>query len=83
MTKMNCVGLGFAFVLIATGLETTCLAGPPTAWEEIALMGTGINLGNTFDAPDAVHPAAFTGATLDGAMLTVALPAKSVVMLEL
>ncbi|HUL52941.1 MAG TPA: alpha-N-arabinofuranosidase [Opitutaceae bacterium] len=38
---------------------------------------------NTFEAPDAVHPVPFTGASLAGATLTVALPAKSVVMLEL
>lgn len=47
------------------------------------LTAPAMNACNTFDAPDAVHPAAFTGATLDGSMLTVALPAKSVVMLEL
>ncbi len=52
MLEMNCIRLGFAVVLIATGFETGCLAGPPTAWEEIARMGPGINLGNTFDAPD-------------------------------
>ena len=38
---------------------------------------------NTFDAPGAVTPAVFTGAKLSGAALTVAMPAKSVVVLEL
>jgi alpha-N-arabinofuranosidase len=38
---------------------------------------------NTFDAPHAVEPQAFTGATLDGGRLTVVLPAMSVVVLEL
>ena len=38
---------------------------------------------NTFDQPDAVRPAPFTGARLAGATLTVELPAKSVVVLEL
>jgi alpha-N-arabinofuranosidase len=38
---------------------------------------------NSFDAPEAVAPRAFTGATLAGQTLTVALPPKSVVMLEL
>ena len=52
MTKMNCIRLGLVIVLIATGPKTSCLAGPPTAWEELARMGPGINLGNTFDAPD-------------------------------
>ena len=38
---------------------------------------------NTFEAPDAVAPKAFTGATLAGSVLTAAMPAKSVVVLEL
>jgi alpha-N-arabinofuranosidase len=38
---------------------------------------------NTFDAPNAVTPQAFGGAQIAGDTLTVALPAKSVVMLEL
>jgi alpha-N-arabinofuranosidase len=47
------------------------------------LTAAEMNAHNTFDAPDAVHPVAFTGSTLDGATLMVALPAKSVVVLEL
>jgi alpha-N-arabinofuranosidase len=47
------------------------------------LTAAEMNAHNTFDAPDAVHPVAFTGATLDGAILMLALPAKSVVVLEL
>jgi endoglucanase len=50
--EMNCIRLGFAAALLAAGLAACCLAEPPTAWEEIARMGPGINLGNTFDAPD-------------------------------
>ncbi|WP_184111920.1 alpha-N-arabinofuranosidase [Sphingomonas abaci] len=38
---------------------------------------------NTFDAPGAVVPAAFTGATLADGRLTVTLPPKSVVMLDI
>jgi len=38
---------------------------------------------NTFDAPDAVRPAAFNGARAAGDTITVALPPKSVVMLDL
>ncbi|NKJ41299.1 alpha-L-arabinofuranosidase C-terminal domain-containing protein [Novosphingobium sp. SG720] len=38
---------------------------------------------NTFDTPDAVKPAPFTGATIQGGTLTVTLPAKSVVVLDL
>ncbi|HUJ44893.1 MAG TPA: alpha-N-arabinofuranosidase [Opitutaceae bacterium] len=47
------------------------------------LTADAMNAHNTFDAPDAVHPVPFTGANLSGASLTVALPAKSVVVLEL
>jgi alpha-L-arabinofuranosidase len=38
---------------------------------------------NTFDRPNAVTPAEFRGARLQGNTLTVELPAKSVVVLEL
>jgi alpha-L-arabinofuranosidase len=38
---------------------------------------------NTFDAPHAVEPAPFGGATASGGRLTVVLPALSVVVLEL
>jgi alpha-N-arabinofuranosidase len=38
---------------------------------------------NTFDAPDTLKPVAFTGASLAAnGLLSVALPAKSVVMLD-
>jgi alpha-N-arabinofuranosidase len=38
---------------------------------------------NSFDAPDVVKPAPFTGASVQGDKLVVTLPAKSVVVLEL
>jgi alpha-N-arabinofuranosidase len=38
---------------------------------------------NSFDTPAVVQPAAFNGATLKGDALEIALPAKSVVVLEL
>ena len=38
---------------------------------------------NTFEKPDAVQPAAFRDFKTDGDMLTVNLPAKSVVTLEI
>ena len=47
------------------------------------LTAAAMNARNTFEAPNAVHPVPFTGASLAGATLTVALPAKSVVVLEL
>jgi alpha-N-arabinofuranosidase len=47
------------------------------------LTASAINSHNTFDAPDVVHPAAFNGASVQGGQLSVTLPAKSVVVLEL
>ena len=47
------------------------------------LTATAINSVNTFAAPHVVEPAAFNGAKLEGDALSVTLPAKSVVMLEL
>ncbi|UKE74463.1 alpha-N-arabinofuranosidase [Xanthomonas graminis] len=38
---------------------------------------------NTFEQPQAVQPAAFNGASLQGGTLKVALPAKAIVMLKL
>jgi alpha-N-arabinofuranosidase len=47
------------------------------------LTASAINAHNTFDAPDAVKPIAFNGASVQGGNLVVTLPAKSVVVLEL
>jgi alpha-N-arabinofuranosidase len=47
------------------------------------LTASAINAHNTFDAPEAVKPAAFNGASVQGGSLVVTLPAKSVVVLEL
>ena len=38
---------------------------------------------NTFDQPNGVVPAVFTGAQVSGDTLTVTLPPKSVVVLDL
>jgi alpha-N-arabinofuranosidase len=42
-----------------------------------------MNAHNTFDAPETVKPAAFTGAQVNGGTLTVTLPPMSVVVLDL
>ena len=47
------------------------------------LTAPSITTGNSFEAPDAVHPEPFTGASLAGSSLDVALPARSVVVLDL
>ena len=47
------------------------------------LTAEAMDAHNTFEKPDAVHPAAFDGAKLAGNTLDVTLPAKSVVVLNL
>src|SRR5215218_2781783 len=47
------------------------------------LTADRMNAHNTFEQPEAVRPAPFTGATVAGERLTVQLPAKSLVVLEL
>jgi alpha-L-arabinofuranosidase len=47
------------------------------------LTAPAIDAHNTFEAPDAVRPAAFGGAAVTGDTLEVKLPAKSVVVLAL
>ena len=47
------------------------------------LTAAAMNAHNTFDQPTAVQPAPFTGARLSGEKITVDLPPKSVVLLEL
>ena len=59
-----------------TGLTASRVSGQ-------ILTGPKMNSLNTFDQPNAVAPAAFNGAQLNGGQLTVTLPAKSVVMLDL
>jgi alpha-N-arabinofuranosidase len=47
------------------------------------LTGPAMNSYNSFEKPDVVKPAPFTGASVSGSTLTVKLPARSVVVLEL
>jgi alpha-N-arabinofuranosidase len=42
-----------------------------------------MNAHNTFATPDAVNPVAFTNFTMQTDQITLSLPAKSVVMLEI
>ncbi len=67
-----------------TATLTVKLAGlTPKAATGRVLTATAMDAHNTFDAPNAVQPAAFTGASLKGDTLEVKLPAKSVVVLAL
>jgi alpha-N-arabinofuranosidase len=47
------------------------------------LTGATMDAHNDFQAPDVVKPVAFTGATLSGGTLTVQVPAKAIVMLDI
>ena len=47
------------------------------------LTAAAMDAHNTFDAPNAVKPAPFAGASINGRTLTVELPAKSIAMLDL
>jgi alpha-L-arabinofuranosidase len=47
------------------------------------LTAAAMNAHNTFERPTSVQPAEFLGTRLSGSTLTIELPAKSVVMLEL
>ncbi|MDQ3819207.1 MAG: alpha-N-arabinofuranosidase [Acidobacteriota bacterium] len=47
------------------------------------LTATSMNSMNTFDKPDAVKPAPFTGIKVQGDQITLSLPPKAVVVLEL
>ena len=47
------------------------------------LTATTMDAHNTFEQPDAVRPASFDGAVLNGGTLSIDLPAKSLVVLEL
>jgi len=47
------------------------------------LTGQAINTHNTFDAPQTIQPASFAAAKLEGNTLTIAMPAKAVVVLEI
>ncbi|WP_311271133.1 alpha-L-arabinofuranosidase C-terminal domain-containing protein [Sphingobium sp. WCS2017Hpa-17] len=47
------------------------------------LTAAAINAYNTFDAPETVHPAPFSGAQVSHGILTVTLPPKSITVLDL
>ncbi len=79
------IHLSFANCDPTKAIVVTCTLAGVTATSATGrvLTAPAMNTHNTFAAPGAVKPAAFTGATLSGHALTVALPAKSVVVLEL
>jgi alpha-N-arabinofuranosidase len=47
------------------------------------LTGEAMNARNTFDHPEMIKPIAFSGVQIRGDKVELALPAKSVVVLEM
>ena len=47
------------------------------------LTAAAIDAHNTFENPDLVHPVAFNAATINGHSLSLSLPAKSIIVLNL
>jgi len=67
----------------ARTVETELRGARVTGVTGRVLTAAAMNAYNTFERPTAVQPVEFRGARLSGSTLTVDLPAKSVVVLEL
>jgi alpha-N-arabinofuranosidase len=64
-------------------LATTVAGGAISRGTGRILTADAMNAHNTFEDPRAVEPAAFTGFTLENGGLTILIPPKSLVVLEL
>jgi len=64
-------------------LSITVAGGKPSHVSGDILTASAMDAHNTFDAPQAVHPVAFSGARITNGTLSLTLPAKSVVVLRL
>ena len=67
----------------AAEITTTIWGGPIKSATGEVLTAPAINAMNTFDHPDTVKPAPFNGYKLTGSQLSLSIPSKSVVVLEL
>ena len=67
----------------AISVSITLSGATPTHVTGTILTAAATDARNTFDNPDAVRPAAFPGAALNGATVALTLPAKSIVVLDL
>lgn len=67
----------------AAEVATTVSGFTPKGVVGEVLTAPAMNAVNTFDRPDAVRPARFGGHRLQGSQLSLSIPAKSVVVLEL
>ena len=77
------VGLVNADPNHAVAVAAKLTGASPAAVSGRIVTAPAINTVNTFESPAAVAPANFSGARIEGGVLNVALPAKSVVMLDL
>jgi alpha-N-arabinofuranosidase len=62
-------------------VSVTIAGAKPQQVSGSILTASAMDAHNTFDAPDAVHPVAFDGATIANGRLSLTLPPKSVVVL--
>ena len=66
-----------------TALSVAVHGAHPRRVQGDILTAAAMDARNTFEAPDAIHPTAFTGASLKGDTLSLTLPPKSVIVLRL
>ena len=67
----------------AAEITTTIWGGPIRSITGEVLTAPAINAMNTFDRPNTVKPAPFSAYKLEGSRLSLSIPSKSVVVLEL
>ena len=68
---------------VASKLSVSLAGAHPKRVTGEVLTAATMDARNTFEAPDALHPTTFSGATLKGETLSLTLPAKSVAVLHL
>ena len=77
------IGLANADPNRAIAVSAKIAGAQPAGVSGRIVTAPAINSVNTFEKPSTVAPAAFSGARMEGGTLSVTLPAKSVVMLDL
>jgi alpha-L-arabinofuranosidase len=66
-----------------TAVSVAITGASPSAASGTLLTAGAMDAHNTFENPDAVHPVAFNGATIAGHTISLTLPPKSIVVLNL
>ena len=69
--------------MYAATIETSVFGGTFTSATGEVLTAPAVNAFNSFERPNDVKPVAFNGFKLQGSAVTLNIPAKSVVILEL